>query len=202
MDSAEKIIVGLGNPGSAYRFNRHNVGFLLLEEIYNDPEIKFGAIKKRKNAFLTMGDFDGVSFTMVQQRVFMNSSGALFYDLEGVFDLQNMDIMVMHDDISFEIGKIKLKQNGGDGGHKGVRSIIEALDSKNFSRLKIGIRNPEISVLDLSEYVLENFTREELRILSSVFPMAIEAVKVWLKEGIEVAMNRFNVRKELEVNNG
>jgi peptidyl-tRNA hydrolase, PTH1 family len=202
MSYFEKIIVGLGNPGSMYRFNRHNTGFLFMEEFYRDSEIKYGPIKRKKNAFLTVGNYSGGNFLMVQPRVFMNGSGKAFFDIDGLDDIPKEEILVIHDDISFEIGKFRLKQNGGDGGHKGVRSIIETLDTSSFSRLKIGILNLDTEVEDLSEFVLENFTEDELRIISSIFPEAIEAVKSWLTDGMVVSMNRFNIRKEIKVNNG
>jgi PTH1 family peptidyl-tRNA hydrolase len=198
-----KIVFGLGNPGSDYRFNRHNAGFLLMEQIYQDSEMKFGNIKKRKDFFfLTVGHFEGVDFVMIQPRLFMNVCGKAFLGLGQMYDFIDRDILVLHDDISFELGRFKLKQNGGDGGHKGVRSIIETLDSKSFSRLKIGIQSLDRTVEDLSQFVLENFTQEELGLLTPVFPEAIKAIKTWLTDGIEVSMNRFNVRKELQVNNG
>ena len=202
MTSSGKIIVGLGNPGSSYRYNRHNAGYLMLEAFYQESGIIFGKIKKVRTAFLVEGVFDGIDFVMVQPRVYMNSSGAVFTSTGLVKETDNSEILVLHDDISFELGRIKLKQNGGDGGHKGIRSIIETLGTNEFSRIKIGILNPESTIFDLSGYVLENFTQEEFEILSSVFPEVIEAIKIWLTDGIEVSMNRFNTRKELQVNNG
>jgi len=195
----EKIIIGLGNPGNDYRFNRHNTGFLFMEELYRDKGIKFGSIKKKKYSFLTIGDYEGINFAMIQPRVFMNGSGKV---LSEIADFPEEKILVIHDDISFEIGSFRFKQNGGDGGHKGVRSIIETLNSRNFSRLRFGILNLDNPVAELSDYVLGNFNEDEFRITSSVFPVAIEAVKSWLTDGIEVSMNRYNMRKELQVNNG
>jgi peptidyl-tRNA hydrolase, PTH1 family len=191
-----KMVVGLGNPGPDYKLNRHNAGFMLMEGFYKDPDIRYEAIKRARNAFYTKGYYEGVDFVLVQPRVYMNTSGLAFLNLREKFDFSDEEILVIHDDVSFDIGKFKLKQNGGDGGHKGVRSIIDSLDSKNFSRLRIGIQNPDKTIEDLSDFVLENFTQEELDILISVFPVAVDSIKAWLTEGIAVSMNMFNTRKE------
>jgi peptidyl-tRNA hydrolase, PTH1 family len=196
-----KMIFGLGNPGKSYRYNRHNAGCLLADEFYNDKEVKFDEVKKKRNFFYVKGEYNGNGFILARSRLFMNVCGESFANLIDSFNFNRENILVLHDDISFQIGIFKFKKDGGDGGHKGIRSIIENMKYKEFCRMRIGIRSSEIFYEDLSDFVLENFSRDELDILASIFPTAIEAIKTWIVDDIEIAMNRFHSRKELREEN-
>jgi len=178
-----KVIVGLGNPGSEYEYTRHNIGFITIEKIAEKFNVYFEPSKgdylfaKRDNIFL------------IKPLTFMNNSGiaiSQFLEIYPDFDISNM--LVIHDDMDLPFGYIRIRKDGSSGGHKGVESIIYHIQNKDFCRLRIGIGKDK----DAIEWVLSNFTEDEKKKLPEIIDEAISATLVWLEEGIEKAMNRFN----------
>jgi len=190
-----KIIVGLGNPGISYRSTRHNIGFLAVDRLakVNRTSIR---TKRFKSLFGT-GWIDSQQVILLKPMTFMNRSGEAVRGVADFFGLTIEDLVVLHDDLDLPFGRLRFKQRGGDGGHQGVRSIIERMGGNNFLRLKIGIGRPPQG-MDSADYVLEVFDKTEQPELDVILSQAAEAVRVMLLEGLEKAMNQFQKKRRRE----
>lgn len=187
-EPVDKLIVGLGNPGRQYAHHRHNVGFQCLDRLAQTHGLSFA--RQRAKASLALGKIANVRVVLAKPLTYMNLSGQAVKPLVGFYRLSLADLLVIYDDLDLPLGTIRLRPEGGSGGHKGVRSIIEALGSQNFPRLRVGIGRPPDN--DAISYVLSDFTAEEQITLESVYEKVGAAVELFLQEGIEVAMNRYN----------
>ena len=187
-----RLVVGLGNPGRVYSGTRHNAGFMVADELAKGFSI---ALSKRKfNAQYGTGSIDGVEVVLAKPMGFMNRSGPPVQQIAGYFRILSEDILVVHDDIDLEFGRLKIKEKGGDGGHKGVRSIMDAFGGGDFARLRIGVGRPDAGN-NAADYVLENFAFEEKKVLSRIIASAKDAVVTILCKGTKEGMNRFNNKK-------
>jgi PTH1 family peptidyl-tRNA hydrolase len=184
-----QLIVGLGNPGAAYRLTRHNVGYMVVDRLALRHGISLD--KQRFKSDFGFGKVDGRHVILAKPMTFMNLSGPSVRDLATSFDLDTEKVLVIHDDIDVVFGKIKIKEKGGDAGHNGVRSLIVAWGSDEFVRIRIGIGRPQMDN-DVSAYVLGRFDAEQEEQLSEVISTAEHAVKTVLFEGVSEAMNRFH----------
>jgi PTH1 family peptidyl-tRNA hydrolase len=184
-----KLIVGLGNPGAAYRFTRHNVGFMVTDQLAQRHRISFDN-RKFKSVF-GLGSMGDCRVILAKPMTFMNLSGPSVRDLARFFKLDKKHLLVIHDDIDLVFGKIKIKQKGGDGGHKGVMSLIEAFGSGAFVRVRVGIGRPDTRE-EVEGYVLNRFDAQQSAQLERVIIMAQEAVETILLKGLREAMNRFH----------
>ena len=184
-----KLIVGLGNPGPRYANNRHNVGFQCLDRLAQAHGLTF---QRRENkALLARGQIAGVEVILAKPQTYVNLSGQAVERLARSYRVPLEDILVIYDDMDLPLGRIRLRPGGGAGGHKGVRSIIEHLGSRDFPRLRVGIGRPP-GRMDPVDYVLGDFTPEERLVIEKAYERAIAAVECWLREGIVEAMNRYN----------
>lgn len=183
------LLVGLGNPGSKYSGTRHNVGFMLLD--YLARESGAGFTETRWKAMSAKTVISGITVIMLKPATFMNLSGSAVLQAAHFYKIEPAQIIVIHDDIDIELGRIKLVTGGGDGGHKGVRSVIEHLGTSDFPRLKIGIGRPG-DFIPPDKYVLANFAPEELCVINQEMPHVIEGIKILLQQGISAAMNSLN----------
>jgi PTH1 family peptidyl-tRNA hydrolase len=193
-EPVKKLIVGLGNPGRKYAHNRHNVGFQCLERLAQAHGFSFarGALSKgrRAKASVALGKIAKVGVVLARPLTYMNLSGQAVRQLANSYKLASEDILVIYDDLDLPLGTIRLRPEGGSGGHKGMRSIIEALGSQAFPRLRVGIGRPPGN--DAVGYVLSDFTADEQITLESVYEKVVAAVELFLREGIEAAMNIYN----------
>jgi PTH1 family peptidyl-tRNA hydrolase len=180
-------IVGLGNPGRKYSRTRHNIGFMVIEEITRRYEIKF---KEKDNHRIGRGFIDGEEILLIEPLLFMNMSGIVVKDILSKFEIPLKRLIIIHDDLDMQKGKVRIRRKGSSGGHKGIESIIQSVSSKDFVRLKIGIGRAE--GVDPEDYVLNRFRRSEIPLIKKTIEKASEAVTSILTEGIEKAMNRFN----------
>ena len=187
-EPVEKLIVGLGNPGRKYAHNRHNVGFQCLERLAQAHGLSF--TQRRAKAALALGKIADVGVVLARPLTYMNLSGQAVRPLVSFYKLSLEDILVIQDDLDLPLGTTRLRPEGGSGGHKGMRSIIEALGSQAFPRLRVGIGRPPGN--DAVSYVLSDFTADEQITLESVYERAVAAVELFLREGIEAAMNAYN----------
>jgi len=186
------LVAGLGNPGAEYAHTRHNAGFLVADAIAERHAI---ALKKSKfNAVFGRGTVCGVDTVLAKPQAFMNRSGPPVQQLADYFRISHRDILVVHDDIDLVFGRLKIKEKGGDGGHKGVRSLIDALGDDVFVRVRIGIGRSEIHQV-VSDHVLGRFLPEEQTLIQQVIGRARDAVVTILCEGAKEGMNRFNDRR-------
>jgi PTH1 family peptidyl-tRNA hydrolase len=184
-----RLVVGLGNPGQIYSGTRHNAGFMVVDEVAKAYLIDLS--KRKFNVQFGTGSVDGVKAVLAKPMDFMNRSGPAVQQLAGYFRISWEDILVIHDDIDLEFGRLKIKEKGGDGGHKGVGSIIDALGGGDFARLRIGVGRPDAGN-GAADYVLDNFTFEEKKVLIRIIASAKDAVVTILCKGTKEGMNRFN----------
>jgi PTH1 family peptidyl-tRNA hydrolase len=195
-EPVKKLIVGLGNPGRKYAHNRHNVGFQCLERLAQAHGLSFrsGVLNRvkgrRAKASLAVGKIAEARVVVARPLTYMNLSGQAVRHLVNFYKLAFEDILVIYDDLDLPLGTIRLRPEGGSGGHKGMRSIIEALGSQAFPRLRVGIGRP--SGNDAVSYVLSDFSADEQITLESVYEKVLAAVGLFLREGIEAAMNVYN----------
>ncbi len=187
-----KYIVGLGNPGLEYRRTKHNIGFEVVKALAKEHGIKIN--KSLHFSAFGKGRISGVDVVLALPQTYMNLSGnAVSEFLKGEAE-KTKDILVICDDINLELGKIRLKKQGSSGGHKGLESIVHALRTDDFARLRIGIAT-DVHKGDITHYVLSPFKRSQLRNVSHVITLARDAVTVMIEKGIDTAMNKFNKRK-------
>lgn len=195
------MIVGLGNPGPEYARNRHNIGFQVVDLLAERHGLAFDKFQKRGR--LAIGSVklrNGWSGRVVLAKpmTYMNASGEAVGPLAAFYKIPPARILVVHDDLDLPLGRLRLRPDGSPGGQKGVASIIRALGTDQFSRLKIGISRPggqnsgARPAMDPADYVLQPFTGEQEKEMTLARERAADAIEMWLSEGIEAAMNVFN----------
>jgi PTH1 family peptidyl-tRNA hydrolase len=190
-----KIIVGLGNPGILYRMTRHNIGYLAVDRLAKVNRTPIH--NKRFKSLFGTGWIDSQQAVLIKPVTFMNRSGEAVRGVADFFGSTINDLVVLHDDLDLPFGRLRFKQRGGDGGHQGVRSIIERMGANNFLRLKIGIGRPPPG-MDPADYVLGVFDKNEQSRLDQILFQVAEAVKVMFLEGLEKAMNQFQKKRRRE----
>jgi len=183
------VIIGLGNPGETYQATRHNVGFAVVDRLAERHGIDLRP--GRQPALAGRGEIAGRRVWLLEPQTYMNLSGEAVAPLiasEGV-DLERL--IVAHDDMDLALGRIQVRRGGGDGGHRGVRSIVEHLDAADFARIRLGVGRP-MQEDEASEHVLSKFGGDELESATALVERGADAVEAWLVDGLVVAMNRFN----------
>jgi PTH1 family peptidyl-tRNA hydrolase len=186
-----KLIVGLGNPGARYEGTRHNMGFLVVDALARRAGV--GINRERFDALLGRGEISEVSVILAKPLTFMNLSGRAVAQIARYFGIGAEDILIIHDDMDFPVGDVRIKAGGGAGGHKGLLSIIDQLGGADFSRVRVGIGRPPARET-AERYVLERFSEEEKQVLDSAVERAGDAVIAVVSSGVHAAMNRFNAR--------
>jgi PTH1 family peptidyl-tRNA hydrolase len=190
-----KVIAGLGNPGDRYLFTRHNLGFMVTDRLALTHNLAFR--RKKFDALFAEGTMSGVPIILLKPQTFMNLSGTAIGPLMRFLKTDPGDLIVVHDDLDLPFGILRIKDGGGDGGHKGLQSIIEALGTDAFLRLRCGIGKPAAKEL-VEAYVLEPFGKKEIDELPPLLERACSALMEILTAGAQSAMNKFNVRVEAE----
>ena len=186
-----KLVMGLGNPGEQYRSDRHNVGYMVLDRLAKKLNVDLN-IRKKKTVF-GKGKQGKMDYLLLKPLTFMNLSGEAALYMASFMKIYVEDIIVVYDDMNLPIGTFKISVGGSDGGHNGIKSITESLKSSEFTRVRVGIGRPAEGV-EVSDFVLSPFTKEERGELRIIFDDIVEATKVSLLESSSVAMNRFNKR--------
>ncbi|NLK08571.1 MAG: aminoacyl-tRNA hydrolase [Firmicutes bacterium] len=184
-----KVIIGLGNPGPTYAHNRHNVGYMLLGRLAES--LKIDNWFYRYHARISEISVDGTDIVFVQPQTYMNNSGRSARAVLAAYHLDPDDMLVVYDDLDLAVGQLRLRRKGSAGGHKGVLSVINALGVEEFHRLRLGIGRPPLGV-EVVDHVLQDFTPKELKIIDEVLDTAVSAAEIWIREGIESAMAKFN----------
>lgn len=190
-----KLIIGLGNAGRIYAHNRHNAGFRCLNYFARLHSIRFDHRQCRTR--VGMGEVKDEKLLLAKPVAFVNLSGNPVACLVRRHDIHLNDLLVIYDDLDLPLGKIRLRQSGGSGGHKGMNSIITALGSEDFPRIRVGIGRPQAEAQSISEdtivrYVLSDFSPQEEATIKPVIARVSEAIDCFLSEGIEAAMGKFN----------
>ncbi len=188
------IIIGLGNPTREYQATRHNIGFDVITRLSDDCNIPLD-FKKHK-AICGRGFIEGEKVVLAKPQTYMNLSGESVRELVDYYKVSPEEIIVIYDDISLEVGQLRLRGKGSAGGHNGLKSIISHLGTREFARIKVGIGDKPPG-RDLADYVLSRFAEEEQPIVRDIIKKSSEAVKSIIKDGMESAMNIYN-RKQLQ----
>ncbi|MBC7840278.1 MAG: aminoacyl-tRNA hydrolase [Nitrospiraceae bacterium] len=186
-----RLIVGLGNPGAAYAQTRHNVGMWVIERAAARWSIR---LVRRGTTHRGSGRLGSELFELAGTLDWMNITGPPLKGLLREYSLTAADLILVHDDLDLDLGHLRIKQAGGHGGHNGIRSVIDAVETPQFVRIKIGIGRPAPRQ-DSADYVLQAFTREDIDVLSPCLDRAVDALESVIHRGIAVAMNQFNVRE-------
>jgi PTH1 family peptidyl-tRNA hydrolase len=186
-----RLIVGLGNPGIEYAWTPHNLGFLVVDMLAEQAGIR--VTRPESKSYVGMGSITGHEVMLAKPQTMMNLSGIAVRELVGRADCPTSDVIVVCDDIALPWGMLRVRERGTAGGHNGLKSVIGALGTKDFPRVRLGVR-PEEFRGDLKEYVLRQIRRDEEDLVAEEIEQGAEAVKAILAEGTQSAMNRFNRR--------
>lgn len=184
-----KLVVGLGNPGNDYVRTRHNIGVMVADAFSESNNINLNQTKFK--AIIGKGAMGGEEIIIAKPQTYMNRSGESVSSLLSFFKLTPLDCIVICDDLELPLGKIRVRGNGGHGGHNGLRSIIELTGSQEFVRVRVGIGRPN-DPSRVSDYVLSPFSKEEKPIIEEAIEKAARTVETIIRDGVEAAMNKFN----------
>jgi PTH1 family peptidyl-tRNA hydrolase len=191
-----KLIVGLGNPGMEYQFTPHNLGFLAIDHLADECGVEMR--NRQCHALTARAEIAGEQVLLAKPETFMNLSGMSVRELVAKHEVRpEADLIVIYDELDFPLGMIRIRQRGSSAGHNGMKSIIGALGTQEFLRIRLGIA-PERKITDGVKFVLTPFRKAQLKKVDEVLDQAAEVVKVILKEGPAAAMNRFNRKAEPE----
>ena len=191
-----RLIVGLGNPGAAYAQTRHNVGMWVIERAAARWSIRF---TRRGMAHRGSGRLGSELLELAGTLDWMNITGPPLKGLLREFSLTVDDLILVHDDLDLDLGRLRIKQAGGHGGHNGIKSVIDAIGTPQVVRVKIGIGRPAPHQYS-ADYVLQAFMKEEIEILNLCLDRAVDALECLIHRGVAAAMNEFNVREQNSTN--
>ena len=184
-----KLIVGLGNPGVEYHLTPHNLGFMAVDRLAEVCRAEFS--RREARARVATGRIHGEKVVLAKPQTFMNLSGVSVSGLLRTLDVPLDDLIVLVDDVDLPLGSLRIRRKGSAGGHNGLKSVIGALETDVFTRVRMGV-GPESPVQDLVSYVLTPFGKREQEEVAGMLDQSVEAVRIILKEGVEKAMNLFN----------
>lgn len=183
-----KLVVGLGNPGAKYEGTRHNVGFEVVDRLAQSPQS--GAFARKFDGLIAETEIDFHRVLLLKPQTFMNLSGRSVRQVVQFYKIENVDTLVVCDDLALPLGKLRLRPGGSDGGQKGLRDICDQLGTLDVPRLRIGIG--ERGPIDATDFVLTRFRPNERATMDDALIQATQAVAVWVTQGMNEAMNRFN----------
>ena len=187
-----RLIVGLGNPDPEYQWTPHNLGFMAVDELANRAAIRVE--RPEAKALVGRGKLAGEDVVLAKPQTYMNLSGISVRELLGKYELEVGDLLVMWDEVQLPLGTIRIHTSGSAGSHNGAKSIIGALGTQDFARLRLGA-GPDHPLSSRKEYVLRPIRKAELEVAAEMLDEAGNAVEMILKDGIDAAMTRFNRRK-------
>lgn len=189
-----KLLIGLGNPGEEYKNSRHNIGFIMLDKIAENLSVSFDNNKKK--SLYARVKKNETQYILLKPQTFMNLSGESALYISKFFNISTQNIFVIYDDMDLPFGTFKIKKGGSSGGHNGIKSLIEQLQSEDFFRIRIGIGRPNFGKR-VNDYVLSSFSKSEREIIDNdIADKVIEAVKIALFESPVIAQNKFNKRNK------
>jgi PTH1 family peptidyl-tRNA hydrolase len=188
------LIVGLGNPGKKYSLSRHNVGFMVIDEIAKRHEID---VKKRGfNSLYCESIIDQKKIILLKPQTFMNASGRAVYAAVNFYKISTSDVLVVHDEIDLPTGAMQVKFGGGSAGHKGIDSVIGHLGGSDFIRIRIGVGRPTQKP-EVVNHVLSEFEHGEIKIIKVMVEKAADAVMETIRNGLDKAMSKFNRKRDI-----
>jgi len=183
------LLIGLGNPGREYRDNRHNVGFMFIDQLI--VRLNARGMKVQSKAIVTTATYEDRKLILAKPQTYMNLSGQSIQGLVHFYKLPVENMLVAYDELDLPFGTIRLRPGGGAGGQKGFASAIESLGTKDVVRLRIGIGRPP-GRMDPAAYVLQNFSRDEMKVLPEIVDRAADAALTFVVDGLNKAMNKYN----------
>jgi PTH1 family peptidyl-tRNA hydrolase len=183
------LLIGLGNPGREYRDSRHNVGFMLIDRVAVRLDAR--GLKVQSKAIVMTAMHEDRKLILAKPQTYMNLSGQSVQGLIHFYKLPLTNVLIAHDDLDIPFGTIRIRPGGGPGGQRGMASTIEQLGTKDFPRLRMGIGRPP-GKMDSAAYVLQNFSRDEMKILSDILDRAADAALEFVVGGLDKAMNKYN----------
>jgi PTH1 family peptidyl-tRNA hydrolase len=185
------LIVGLGNPGKEYEWSRHNLGFMLIDKLGHDEGIAVG--RRECSSLVGRGEIEGAVTKLAKPQTFMNLSGHAVSCLLAKVrsELPIRQLVVISDDLALPLGTIRIRERGSAGGHNGLKSIIAAIGTNEFVRLRIGIQ-PEHPISDPKRFVLDLFSRTERRVVAETIDLSAKAIRTIIRDGVLKAMSEFN----------
>ncbi len=186
----EYLVVGLGNPGNKYTYTRHNSGFLCLDMLSDKLNIRIDRLKFK--SLICDTTINGHRCIVMKPQTFMNNSGEAVRECAAFYKIPAEKVIVIYDDISLDVGKLRIRRKGTDGGHNGIKSIIYHLNSDQFPRIKVGCGKKPHPDYDLADWVLSEFKKDELKALEPALSNACKALELMLDNNIEKAMNLYN----------
>ncbi len=186
-----KLIVGLGNPGDEYHLTPHNLGFMAVDRLAKNCGVEVS--RPEAQALTAHAKIEGAGVLLAKPQTYMNLSGLAVARLVGKYAIPVEDLIILVDDVDLPFGSLRIRPRGSAGTHNGLKSVVAALGSEGFARIRMGVK-PERLVGDLSEYILSRFRRADLETVEDLLERCVEAVSIVLKEGVQFAMNRLNRR--------
>jgi PTH1 family peptidyl-tRNA hydrolase len=183
------IIVGLGNPGREYRDTRHNIGFMLIDKLAE--RLNARSMRVQSKAIITTAQYEGRKIILAKPQTFMNLSGQAVQGLVRFYKIPLENLIIAHDDLDLPFCTLRLRPGGGSAGQKGIASTIQQLGTPDFARMRLGIDRPP-GRMDAAAYVLQAFTQKESQQVAELLDKATDAALVWVTDGLDAAMNRFN----------
>lgn len=187
-----KLIVGLGNIGREYENTRHNIGFMALDALADRENLTF-KMDSAHHAMIADWRYKGEKILLVKPTTYMNESGRAVGPLMKYYNLENEDVLVIHDDMDMDLGRLRLRATGSAGGHNGIKSLIQVLGTKEFTRLKFGISHPKYESQAVIDFVLGKFTKDEMPEVMLGIDRTIEIIEGFgTGEKVQMLMNRFN----------
>lgn len=183
------LLIGLGNPGREYRDTRHNVGFMLIDSLI--IRLNARGMKVQSKAIVTTASYQDRKLILAKPQTYMNLSGQSAQGLLNFYKIPVENMLIAHDDLDIPFGTIRIRPKGGPGGQGGMASTINQLGTKDFPRLRIGIGRPP-GRMDPAAFVLQNFTRDEMKILPEIIDRATDAALTFVVDGLNMAMNKYN----------
>ncbi len=188
------LLIGLGNPGREYRDSRHNLGFMVIDRLV--IRLNAHGMKMQSKAIITTATYQDRKLILAKPQTYMNLSGQSAQGLLHFYKLPVENMLVAHDDLDLPFGTIRIRPGGGPGGQRGMASTIEQLGTKDFPRLRLGIGRPP-GRMDPADYVLQNFSRDEMKVLSEIVDRAADAALTFVTDGLNKAMNKYNGSMEV-----
>ena len=182
-----KVVVGLGNPGTRYRHARHNLGFMVVDELARRHGIDTG--REKFHAWVGTGEIGGHKVLLAKPTTFMNRSGRAVIALGRFYKLDLGEVLVVADDLALPLGRLRIRAQGSAGGHNGLKDIIDCLGNDEFPRLRMGIDSPQY---DATGHVLGDFSDEEMPTVDEAIARSADAATCWIQEGVDSAMNLYN----------
>jgi len=190
-----KLIIGLGNPEKQYQLTRHNIGFLIVNQLAHEENANWQN-QKSNQALISKININSNNILLAKPQTYMNLSGESVFNLQQYYQLNLKDILIIQDDLDLELGTFVFTDNHGHGGHNGIRSIFEKLNTHNINRLRIGIGRPFNTNFEIQKWVLSKFSPTELQEIQNIYPFLKKSIVEWCQTDIKSTMNNWNQYKK------